>query len=80
MSHLDSDVVLVLILWVIGGHPLCRCVRDFESMSSLSERSDVVFLAVPHRVMSDDKYHGYDIPEGCMVMPNIWSVILPVYV
>ncbi|KAI0691739.1 cytochrome P450 [Earliella scabrosa] len=24
--------------------------------------------------MSDDQYHGYDIPAGCMVMANIWGM------
>ncbi len=27
--------------------------------------------------MSDDQYRGYDIPAGCMIMPNIWYVPLP---
>ena len=27
---------------------------------------------VPHRVQSDDVYRGYDIPEGAMIIPNIW--------
>ncbi|KAI0753673.1 cytochrome P450 [Fomes fomentarius] len=31
-------------------------------------------LAVPHRVMSDDQYRGYDIPAGCMIVPNIWAM------
>ena len=26
--------------------------------------------------MSDDEYRGYHIPEGCMIMPNIWSVTM----
>lgn len=30
--------------------------------------------AVPHRVMKDDHYREYDIPAGCMIIPNIWSV------
>ncbi|KAI0742423.1 cytochrome P450 [Daedaleopsis nitida] len=31
-------------------------------------------LSVPHLVMADDEYRGYDIPAGCMVMPNIWGM------
>ncbi|KAI0753694.1 cytochrome P450 [Fomes fomentarius] len=31
-------------------------------------------LSIPHRVMSDDEYRGYDIPAGCMIMPNIWAM------
>lgn len=30
---------------------------------------------VPHRVTMDDRYREYDIPAGCMVIPNVWSVI-----
>ncbi|KAI0655744.1 cytochrome P450 [Cubamyces menziesii] len=29
-------------------------------------------LGVPHRVQADDVYRGYDIPEGAMIIPNIW--------
>lgn len=32
------------------------------------------YPAIPHRAISDDEFRGYDIPEGCMIMPNIWSV------
>jgi len=28
----------------------------------------------PHRVMSDDEYRGYDIPEGAMILTNIWAM------
>ncbi|KAI0334310.1 cytochrome P450 [Cubamyces sp. BRFM 1775] len=31
-------------------------------------------LAVPHRTMVDDEYRGYTIPEGCMVIPNVWAM------
>ncbi|KAI0640914.1 cytochrome P450 [Trametes meyenii] len=31
-------------------------------------------LAVPHRVMEDDVYLNYSIPQGCMVIPNIWAM------
>ncbi|KAI8992754.1 cytochrome P450 [Trametes punicea] len=29
-------------------------------------------LGVPHRVQSDDVYRGHHIPDGAMVIPNIW--------
>ncbi|CDO76596.1 hypothetical protein BN946_scf184868.g10 [Trametes cinnabarina] len=29
-------------------------------------------LGVPHRAQSDDIYRGYRIPEGAMMIPNIW--------
>ena len=29
-------------------------------------------IGVPHRVQADDVYRGYDIPEGAMIIPNIW--------
>ncbi|EIW56875.1 cytochrome P450 [Trametes versicolor FP-101664 SS1] len=31
-------------------------------------------MAIPHRVVTDDKYHDYDIPAGSMVIPNIWAM------
>lgn len=32
------------------------------------------WIGVPHRVMADDVYRGYDIPDGALVIPNIWYV------
>ncbi|TFK84725.1 cytochrome P450 [Polyporus arcularius HHB13444] len=29
-------------------------------------------LGVPHRAIADDIHRGYHIPEGAMMMPNIW--------
>ncbi|KAM5539597.1 hypothetical protein V8D89_006706 [Ganoderma adspersum] len=29
-------------------------------------------LGVPHRLNSDDVYRGFDLPDGAMVIPNIW--------
>ena len=29
-------------------------------------------LGVPHKVMTDDEYLGFDIPKGTIVMPNVW--------
>ena len=29
-------------------------------------------IGVPHRVQADDVYRGYDIPEGAMIIPNVW--------
>ncbi|KAL1938285.1 hypothetical protein VTO73DRAFT_11736 [Trametes versicolor] len=31
-------------------------------------------LSLPHRAMAADEYRGYTIPEGSMVMPNIWAM------
>ena len=30
--------------------------------------------ALPHCLTSNDKYRNFDVPGGCMVMPNIWCV------
>ena len=30
---------------------------------------------MPHRLNSDDVYRGYDLPDGAMVIPNIWFVV-----
>lgn len=31
-------------------------------------------VGVPHRVQADDVYRGCHIPEGAMIIPNIWYV------
>ncbi|KAJ3553829.1 hypothetical protein NM688_g3409 [Phlebia brevispora] len=31
-------------------------------------------FGVPHRVMVEDDYLGFRIPEGSMIVPNIWSM------
>ncbi|KAH9849837.1 cytochrome P450 [Lenzites betulinus] len=31
-------------------------------------------MGVPHQVMADDHYREYDIPGGCMVIPNVWAM------
>ena len=33
---------------------------------------NVVPLGVIHRSMADDDYKGYFLPEGTLVLPNIW--------
>ncbi|TBU39014.1 cytochrome P450 [Dichomitus squalens] len=55
---------------------------DFEDRESLPYLECVVRevfrwnppvpLGVPHRLSCDDVYRGYDIPDGSMVIPNIW--------
>ncbi|GBE87235.1 Multifunctional cytochrome P450 monooxygenase af510 [Sparassis crispa] len=57
---------------------------DFEDRESLPYLECVlsevlrwncpVPLGIPHKVMVDDEYRGYDIPGGTMVIPNIWSM------
>ena len=32
----------------------------------------VVPLGVPHSTVADDELHGYFIPAGTVVLPNIW--------
>lgn len=36
--------------------------------------------AIPHCVTVDDHYRGYDIPAGCMIIPNVWSASLGSYI
>ena len=33
---------------------------------------NVVPLGVVHRSMADDEYNGYFLPEGTLVLANIW--------
>jgi cytochrome P450 len=32
---------------------------------------------VPHRVMEDDIHDGYLIPEGALIITNIWYIYIP---
>ncbi|RPD61603.1 cytochrome P450 [Lentinus tigrinus ALCF2SS1-7] len=34
---------------------------------------NVVPLSIPHRMLKDDEFHGYFIPEGTLLLPNIWA-------
>ena len=29
-------------------------------------------VGVPHRVIEDDTYEGYRIPQGAICIPNVW--------
>ncbi|KAI0945930.1 hypothetical protein AcV7_010042 [Taiwanofungus camphoratus] len=31
-------------------------------------------LGLPHRVISNDEYRGYDIPSGSMIIANLWAM------
>ncbi|TCD64419.1 hypothetical protein EIP91_004100 [Steccherinum ochraceum] len=35
----------------------------------------VVPFGLPHRVIQEDTYNGYRIPEGTMIIPNAWSML-----
>ncbi len=37
----------------------------------------IVPLGVAHATVADDDLHGYFIPAGTMLLPNIWSVSVP---
>ncbi|KAI9061908.1 cytochrome P450 [Trametes sanguinea] len=54
---------------------------DKESLPYLSAILEEVFrwhaavpLAIPHQLMVDDEYRGWNIPAGCMVIPNTWAM------
>ncbi|KAF9476782.1 cytochrome P450 [Pholiota conissans] len=36
---------------------------------------EVAPLGVPHRLDTEDVYHGYRIPAGAMVIPNVWAIL-----
>ncbi|KAL1938290.1 hypothetical protein VTO73DRAFT_11741 [Trametes versicolor] len=55
--------------------------NDRESLPYINALLEEVYrwnpplpMAVPHRVMKDDHYQEYDIPAGCMIIPNIWAM------
>ncbi|KAI0697650.1 cytochrome P450 [Cerioporus squamosus] len=64
---------------VVGPHRL----PDFDDLESLVyvnavikealRWQNVIPLSVPHRVLEDDDFHGYFIPEGTLLLPNIWA-------
>ncbi|KAI0698607.1 CyP450 monooxygenase [Cytidiella melzeri] len=35
----------------------------------------VLPLGIPHRLIADDYYRGYFIPEGTVIMPNVWHML-----
>ncbi|KAF9812881.1 hypothetical protein IEO21_05932 [Rhodonia placenta] len=57
---------------------------DFEDRESLPYLECVVKevyrwncpvpLGIPHKLISNDQYQGFDIPGGSMVIPNIWGM------
>ncbi|KAI1790086.1 cytochrome P450 [Ganoderma leucocontextum] len=65
---------------VVGPHRL----PDFEDMKSLPYICALVKellrwrvvgqLGFPHRALEDDEYHGYFIPKGSTLIPNIWAI------
>ncbi|KAF8463807.1 cytochrome P450 [Gautieria morchelliformis] len=34
-----------------------------------------ISLIFPHRLMKDDQYQGYRLPEGTLMIPNIWAML-----
>ncbi|KZT12936.1 cytochrome P450 [Laetiporus sulphureus 93-53] len=49
--------------------PYLECV-----LKEVYRWSAAVPLSLPHRLMEDDEYHGYHMPGGAMVVPNIWAM------
>ena len=55
---------------------------DFQDRESLpyvnavvkevSRWHSVLPFGIAHRAIEDDEYNGYFIPEGALVMPNVW--------
>ncbi|KAI1795388.1 cytochrome P450 [Ganoderma leucocontextum] len=65
----------------VVGHTRLPGFADRDSLPYLNALVEEVYrwnpglaLAIPHRAISDDEFRGYDIPEGCMIMPNIWAM------
>ncbi|KAI0669080.1 cytochrome P450 [Trametes maxima] len=65
---------------VVGNDRLPE-LSDRESLPYLDALLEEVYrwnpplpLAVPHRVMTDDRYDGYDIPAGSTVIGHIWAM------
>jgi cytochrome P450 len=43
-------------------------------MNEVLRFSSILPQGVPHKVRESDIFHGYAIPEGTIIMPNIWYV------
>ena len=63
---------------VVGPHRLPE-FSDRESLpyinaliKELLRWRSVVPVGVPHRSLEDDEYNGYFIPEGTLLVPNVW--------
>ncbi|KAI0752763.1 cytochrome P450 [Daedaleopsis nitida] len=64
---------------VVGPHRL----PDFSDKPSLTyvdtiiketlRWQNVIPLGVPHRLTIDDEFHGYFMPQGTLLLPNIWA-------
>ncbi|OJT11090.1 O-methylsterigmatocystin oxidoreductase [Trametes pubescens] len=65
----------------VVGHERLPDFNDRESLPYVSALVEELYrwnpplpMAVPHRVMKGDQYREYDIPAGCMMIPNIWAM------
>ncbi|KAI0655728.1 cytochrome P450 [Cubamyces menziesii] len=65
----------------IFGHDRLPDFSDRESLPYLNAVLEEILrwhpalpTAVPHRLMIDDKYRGYDLPAGATVIANTWAI------
>ncbi len=67
---------------VVGPHRMPD-FSDFDSLVYLQALikeamrwHNPVPLDLPHATTADDELHGFFIPAGTLLLPNIWSVLL----
>ncbi|KAF7789975.1 hypothetical protein EIP86_000923 [Pleurotus ostreatoroseus] len=56
-------------------NPVLPTGELFTIQSWLRSLSELKNLAIPHRVIRDDEYMGYDIPSGSIVIGNTWAIL-----
>ena len=52
--------------------PLGKCSAPRPCFSPVINADDAYVTGVPHSASFPDNYRGYDVPEGAMIIPNIW--------
>ncbi|KAI0675604.1 cytochrome P450 [Trametes maxima] len=63
------------------GHDRLPEFNDRDSLPYLNAILEEVYrwnpslpTALPHCLLEDDEYRGYDLPAGCMVLANTWAM------
>ncbi|KAK7038835.1 hypothetical protein VNI00_010465 [Paramarasmius palmivorus] len=55
-------------------HAVLKEVLRYAPVANI-EIKLMIEIALPHRVVEDDTYHGYKIPKGATVIANVWAIM-----
>ena len=56
---------------------LPRTTRSGHFKADVGYKRTLTSLGVPHRLVEEDNYRGYVVPEGTTVLANAWYACLP---